>query len=370
MRIPFMMAQFPPEVPPLLSPIFSSGYVGAGPRVTSFEDALRSILKTSNVLSTSSGTAALTLVYSAIGISAETTVLSTPMTCTATNIPLVHLGAKIKWLDIDPLTGNVSAETLKRALESTPYASAAVVMDWGGNPCNYDEMTDICKHYNNLRLIADSAQAFGSKYKGKLIGTNADFHCFSFGPTKLLSCIEGGAVICKESTWLRALRCLRWHGIDRDNRDPIRFWNYDINRPGYRFTLNDVFAHIGEYLLSRLGARLERRRELAGIYDSELKHIDGLQILRRDANTEPNHWMYTVLAQGRESLMDKLHREGIHAATPHLRNDKMTCFIPYDASGQLHGVNQFSKEYLCLPIGEWVSNEQCVDICRTMRAGW
>src|SRR5687767_14237856 len=111
-KIPFLRSEFQRDVWESVGDVFSSGYVGSGPKVQDFEARLAEYLGVSNVILTSSCTAALTLSYLECGISRGALVLSTPVTCAATNIPLLHLGARIVWLDVDPLSGNVTRETL------------------------------------------------------------------------------------------------------------------------------------------------------------------------------------------------------------------------------------------------------------------
>src|SRR5438067_2637732 len=186
--IPFLQSHFPGGISDELSTVFASGYVGAGELVRSFENALQDYLGAPSILSTSSCTAALTLAYVDVGISPGSTVLSTPMTCAATNIPLLHLGAKIRWLDVDPDSGNVTAASIAAGLNQHSSARAVVIMDWGGTPCDYPSISKECSD-RNVPLILDAAQSFGSLYADKRYPTDIDYVCYSFGPTKLLSTV-------------------------------------------------------------------------------------------------------------------------------------------------------------------------------------
>src|SRR5437763_1750830 len=133
--IAFLLAVFPEGIEEDIASVLRSGYVGAGELVSAFERALESYLGTPSITATSSCTAALTLAYVSAGIGEGTVVLSTPMTCAATNIPLLQMGARIAWLDIDPLSGNVTFESVVEGLLREPDARAVIVMDWGGVPC-------------------------------------------------------------------------------------------------------------------------------------------------------------------------------------------------------------------------------------------
>lgn len=366
--LPFLQASFPPGVTSVLEPMFASAYVGAGPRVREFERALEAYLGASHLLCTSSCTAALTLAYLQVGVRAGDVVLATPMTCAATNVPLIHLGATIVWLDIDASTGNVTPATLEAGLRACPEARAAVIVDWAGTPCDYAGLGAVART-RGASIILDAAQSFGSTYRGSLLPSVGDFICYSFGPTKILSSVEGGAVITRDAGVAAAIRAARWYGVERDARSALEFWDYDIFEPGHRFITNDVFATVGTYMLQRFAGRLATHRALAALYRAELDATPGLALAAVPRDVEPNYWMFTVSAERRSDLLRKLHGAGIHAATPHNRNDRLSCFRRLPAQ-DLPGATRFADTYLCLPIGPWVRPEDCLRVCAAIRSGW
>jgi dTDP-4-amino-4,6-dideoxygalactose transaminase len=367
--VPFLRAEFPPGMGALLEEVMRSGYVGAGPRVDAFEKELAAYLGVPEVVCTSSCTGALTLVYADAGIGPGSVVLTTPVTCAATNVPLLHLGARIRWLDVDPLTGNVTPDAVRQALEAEPEARMAVIMDWAGLPCEYQEIERLCAA-RGCALVVDAAQSFGSTYGGQRFALGAGTACYSFGPTKILSSVEGGAVATRDSALAARLRKARWYGIDRNSRDPLRFWNYDIERPGHRFTMNDVFAAVGRTMLPRLDDRVRHHREIAALYRAGLQGVPGLVLPPDDAHPHSNYWMFTVVAESRDGLLARLHGAGIQAAVPHNRNDEMACFHSHRPRESLPGVDHFASRYLCLPIGPWVGARECERACAVIRSGW
>jgi dTDP-4-amino-4,6-dideoxygalactose transaminase len=369
-EIPFLRASFPANIHDDLAAVFDSGYVGAGELVASFESALEKYLGATSILSTSSCTAALTLAYLDAGVSPTATVLSTPMTCAATNIPLLQLGAKIGWLDVDPNSGNVTAESVIDGFNRHPSACAVVIMDWGGVPCDYASIVNECRQ-RKTALILDAAQSFGSLYDGQRYPFDVDYVCYSFGPTKLFSTVEGGAIATKEHLDNQRIKALRWYGIMRELRDPLRFWEYEVEELGYRFVSNNLFAAIGLRSLSIIEERVRHHRLLAEIYDQELRDIPGLCVGQRLGRTHPNFWLYTVLAEEREPLLLKLHSQGIQAATPHRRNDLLlAAWNDSSDSENLAGVEKFDRSYVCLPIGPWVQPDDIERMSRVIRLGW
>jgi dTDP-4-amino-4,6-dideoxygalactose transaminase len=368
--IPFMRAEFPGNLGEELGEVLSSGHVGAGESVDRFEQALAEFLGTDSVVSTSSCTAALTLAYIGAGTGPGTAVLSTPMTCAATNVALIQLGAQVHWLDVDPNSGNVTASAVSAGLRRVPEARVVVAMDWGGVPCDYTALSEVCRAHD-AKLILDAAQSFGAEYDGCLLPAGPDFVCYSFGPTKLLSAVEGGAVTTQSPELRDRLRRLRWYGISRDGRDVVRFWDYDVTELGYRFTANNVFATVGLRMLRDIGSRLEHHRRLAEAYDEVLEGASGIRPCSRIGETRPNFWLYTVLAERRDDLMRKLHACGVHAATPHRRNDILLrpLFQP-NSLDDLPGLATFAENYLCLPIGQWVSVDDVERIGSVINSGW
>ncbi len=370
MEVPFLRASFPEGLHEELAKVLNSGYVGAGELVGSFERALETYLGAGAVIATSSCTAALTLSYVAAGVAHGSAVLSTPMTCAAANIPLLQLGAKIGWLDVDPRSGNVTAEAVVEGFERRPDARAVVIMDWGGVPCEYEAISAECRR-RGVPLILDAAQSFGSLYAGGRYPSQVDYVCYSFGPTKLFSTVEGGAVAAASRTSAELMKTLRWYGIRREARDSLRFWEYRVEELGYRFVSNNLFAAIGLWMLPRMEERLRHHRNIAKVYDEQLAGVVGLRVGSRPAGSDPNFWLYTVLADDREGLMRKLHSHGIHAATPHRRNDRLLAGLDgAPAPADLPGVGEFDGHYLCLPVGSWLSTDDADRVAQLIRSGW
>lgn len=369
--IPFLRASFPSTLHEDLAEVLDSGYVGAGELVAAFERELETYLGASSVLATSSCTAALTLAYMSAGIKQGSVVLSTPMSCAATNIPLLQLGAKIGWLDVDSFSGNVTSESVSEGFRRHPEARAVVIMDWGGVPCNYPSILAECRR-RETPLILDAAQSFGSLHEGERYPHDIDYVCYSFGPTKLFSTVEGGAIAVSERLDASHTRDLRWYGIRRESRDPWRFWEYHIEKElGYRFVFNNVFAAIGLRILPLIGARLSHHRTLAKIYDELLSGIPGLHSGKRLPGSNPNFWLYTAFVENRDQFMTKLHSHDVHAATPHRRNDRMLeAWNDAYAVSSLPGVDQFDQSYVCLPIGPWLQADDIERVCGLIKTGW
>ena len=166
--------------------VLNSGYIGQGPKVNEFEDQLKDYFDHDFVQTVNSGTSALHMALHLLkkpnnkwpGIQEGDEVLATALTCTASNFPILANGLKIKWVDIDPTTLNIDLDDLARKI--TPKTKAIILVHWGGYPNDLDKIKQIQEQAEELygfkpAVIEDGAHSFGSKYKGKNIGTHGRY---------------------------------------------------------------------------------------------------------------------------------------------------------------------------------------------------
>jgi dTDP-4-amino-4,6-dideoxygalactose transaminase len=180
-NIPLFKVYMAKEVDSALLDTLHSGYIGEGPKVKEFEKNLSKCLRNECVLTCNSGTAALHLAYHMVlhkdspkeydSDSRDEEIITTPMTCTATNTPIIANGAKIVWADCDPITGNISPESI--ASRITERTRAVTMMHWGGYPCDIEKINELARQ-NGLLTIEDAAHAMGMDYMGKPVGSHSD----------------------------------------------------------------------------------------------------------------------------------------------------------------------------------------------------
>ena len=300
-----------------------SGFIGEGAKVKEFEEALIPWVGRLG-LAVNSCTSAITLALRCAGVGLGDEVITTPMTCVATNTPILNLGAIPVWSDVDPKTGNVTKETVVRALRASRNPKAILIVHWGGEPCDLDGINALDRMYG-VPVIEDAAHAFGSSYKGNPIGSHSDFVCFSFQAIKQLTTGDGGLLTCKNPKDYERAKLLRWYGIDRN--DPRRFLA-DISEAGYKFHMNDIAATIGL---------------------ANLKHMP--EILKKQPR-----WLRTLLVDDRDVFEKKMEAAGIQVSQVHGRNDKYTMFK--DFQRELPGVDEFSKKRINVPCGWWLTEEE------------
>src|SRR5574343_363186 len=194
--IPLFSVNIPKEIDQPLLEVLHSGYIGQGPKVEEFEGLLAKYFGNKNVLSLNNGTAALHLAIRLAGVTDGAEVITTPMTCTATNEPILANGGKIVWADVDPNTGLIDPLDVERKI--TPKTKLIIGVDWGGTPCDWDRLNAIGKKYG-VKVLEDAAHAIGATYKGRKVGTLADYTIFSLQAIKHITTIDGGLLLCRDS---------------------------------------------------------------------------------------------------------------------------------------------------------------------------
>lgn len=333
------------ELMPLLEDTLYSGYVGQGPRVAEFEAAVAGFLGNPNVLAVNSGTSAIQLALRLANVRGGT-VVTTPMTCAATNLPILAEGARPVWADIDPATGNIDADDVAKVIR--PDTRAIIAVHWGGQPCDLNALNQVAASYG-IPLIEDAAHAFGATWEGVPVGgATADFTCFSLQAIKHVTTADGGVLTCRADADYDRGKLLRWYGIDRDTAREDNRIEQDIAEPGLKWHMNDVTATIGLVQLRHLPRVLAAHREHARLYRAALGDWDYAGEYPRSAGA---WWLFTVLlAAGRRDMFAKhMAAAGVSVSRVHARNDTHTCFAA-SRGRVLPGVDEFSARMCCIPV--------------------
>ena len=359
--IPLFKVSMPESVLAPLNATLMSGYIGQGPRVEEFEKALAPWFDNENVLTLNSGTSALMLALRLANVGFGDEVISTAMTCTATNEPILAMGARIVWADINPNDGNIDAMDVERKI--TPKTKAIIGVHWGGYPCDMDELNRIGKKYN-IKVIEDAAHAFGALYKGRKVGSMSDFTTFSFQAIKHMTTIDGGALVCRDTEDYKRGKLLRWYGIDREGERKDFRCEEDVLEYGYKFHMNDVNAVIGLEQLNHVGEVLRKHRENADYYIERLQGLSKLQLLDYKPDRLSSYWLFTVRAKERLPFMQKMKEAGITVSQVHARNDMHTMFKEFRRV--LPGVDEFIDEQVSIPVGWWLTEQERQHIADTV----
>jgi len=375
-----------------VSKILNSGYIGQGPKVEEFEEDLKKFFNNDYVSTLNSGTSGLHLalhllkkpvknqkVFEGIvaiesdwpGLQPGDEILATPMTCTASNWPILANGLKIKWVDIDPTTLNMDLDDLARKI--TPKTKAIMLVHWGGYPNDLDKIKKIQQDaYFRFGfkpvVIEDGAHSFGSEYKGKKIGNHGNLTMFSLQAIKHITSIDGGLLISPHKELQRRARLLRWYGIDRDGDRKDFRCEADVEEWGFKFHMNDVCATVGIENLKHFKDIVGKHRDNAKFYDRELSDVSGVTLLKREEGFNSAFWIYSMLVDNRDGFYKWMDECGISVSQVHERNDKHTCVQEYRTA--LPSLDKTIGKIVSIPVGWWVTEEQREYIVDCIKKGW
>ena len=359
--IPLFKVHMPESVMEPLKATLFSGYIGQGPRVEEFEAALAPWVGSSQVLAVNSGTSAIHLALRLAGVGPGDEVITTPMTCTATNEPILERGAKIVWADIDPYTGEIDPDDVEGKI--TSKTKAIIAVHWGGYPCNLHLLRQIGRRHG-VRIIEDAAHAFGAHYHDSRIGSHSDFVCFSFQAIKHLTTGDGGALVCRNVADYERAKLLRWFGIHRDGRDTQLRCEHDITEHGYKFQMNDIAATIGMEQLKSIGDIILKHRHHASIYMQKLEGLDGVVLPKYRADRVSSYWFFPIGVEDPKSFMERMADAQIRTSQVHSRNDMHTMFKEFRVP--LPGVDLFVKHQVAIPVGWWLTYKDREHIISTI----
>ena len=292
--IPFTRPSFNQETIDAVAQVLRSGWVTSGPKLAEFEATLSTYFGGRPVRCFANGTATMKIALQVAGIGAGDEVITTPISWVATSNVVLSVGAKPVFVDIDPVTRNIDLHQVAAAITSKTRAIMPVYL--AGLPVDMDQLYSIAKQ-NNLRVIEDAAQAFGSQWKGKKIGSFGDLVSFSFQANKNLTTVEGGCLVLNTEAEAKLAEKFRLQGLTRQGMDGM-----DVDVLGGKDNLTDVNAVIGLQQLKQLPAYQARRTFLAHQYfdaiHTELKSA-GLENLKLELPvenfTDSNWHMFQVL---------------------------------------------------------------------------
>lgn len=350
-----------------LREVFDSGFVNEGEQVTAFQRAVSRNLGVDGLVLTNACTSALTLALKIAGVGPGTEVITTPMTCIATNTPIENLGGRIVWADIDPHSGLIDPEDVARKI--TPATRAIMAVAWAGTPCDLDALDAIAAE-RGVKLIHDAAHAYGATWRGRPLSEFADFTCYSFQAIKHLSCGDGGAIVCRDADDHHLASKLKWFGYDRDAHKDEKgdwkgqSWSADIEpgEVGYKYNMNNIAAAIGLSQIPFIDSILRAHRRNARVYHKAFEDSASIRSVTIPDHAKSSYWVYTARiaddrATRRDVLLRELNREGIAAGLVHLPNDDYSAFAPYKSD--LPGVRRFAKCQISLPCGWWLTEDDC-----------
>jgi len=340
--------------------VFQSNWIGKGALTSEFEAAFARHLAVDRPLvrSVNCCTEGLFQAMPLLGIGPGDEVVLPSISFVGAGHAVVAAGATPVFCDVDPRTLNATAETISEKV--TPRTKAALILHYGGVPCDVDAITEVLTT-GRVALIEDSACSVASTYKARSCGTLGDIGIWSFDAVKLLSTGDGGMIYCRDAGMAERVERLLYLGLTTpagftsDARE--RWWEFDVIAPGRRATTNDIASAIGLEQLKKLPVFVQSRKDIHAFYDDALK---GLEWLRTppapSVGSESSYYMYWVQtpAAVRDRLARCLKEHGIYTTFRYLPLHRLPVYGTHD---RLPHAEQAAETTLCLPIHQRLSRE-------------
>ena len=364
-----------------------SGWITTGPKTKEFERQIAEYCHVNKAVCLNSQTACAEMALRLLGIGAENggssfdEVIVPAYTYTASASVVCHVGAKLVLIDAQTDSLEMDYEALENAINE--HTKAIIPVDLGGIPCDYDRIFGIVENKKHLfkatsavqeavgrvAICTDAAHAFGASWRGKMVGSIADFSSFSFHAVKNLTTAEGGALtwnipgIDDEEMYHQA-QLYSLHGQSKDAlaKTQLGAWEYDIVGPWYKCNMTDIMAAIGLAQMSRYEGMLERRKEIIGKYDAAFKPL-GVQVLQHytDEYQSSGHLYLTrvpgISLEQRQEIIVKMAEAGIATNVHYKPLPMMTAYkkMGFDIKDYPNAYGQFENE-ITLPLHTYLTN--------------
>ncbi|MCE7062870.1 aminotransferase class I/II-fold pyridoxal phosphate-dependent enzyme [Dyadobacter sp. CY343] len=343
---------------------FDSNWIApAGPNIRHFENELAQYTGAKYAVALASGTAAVHLALCALGIEKGDIVLCQSLTFVATANPILYLGATPVFIDSESKTWNICPEALETAvtyyIKRNQKPKALICVHLYGMPCLMNELLAICDKYG-IALIEDAAEALGSTYTGKHLGTFGKAGIISFNGNKIITTSGGGALLSDSKTLTDKARFLATQA-----KDPASYFQH--SEAGYNYALSNVCAGIGRGQMEVLNERVAARRSNFNRHQQYLAAIPGISFQEEPAGGYSNRWLTTLELSSAnagstpEKLIQALSANGIEAR----RVWKPMHLQPLYKTAPYFGGNVAENLFengVCLPSGSQLTEKEVTEI--------
>jgi perosamine synthetase len=342
-------------------------WIGQGDLVTEFENCAKRSLNIPFAIAVNCSSSALRLALAICGVGPGAEVVTTPMTCTLTNHPILEQYAVPVFADIQYETGNIYPADVERRI--TERTKAILCTHWGGYPVDLDELNQVA-HRHNLPIIQDASEAFGAIYRDKSVGSLSRFTAFSFQAIQMITTGEGGMLAAINAADAEAAKTQRWYGINRDTRKPnvLGYFDFDIASVGYGYHLTNIAAAMGIENLTTLDLQQKHRQGVVASYRKSLQNVPGVTLLSYKTDRVSSNHFFTIHVEKRDEFCRMMNARNIQPSIVHFRNDAYAVFG--HLRSDLPGLERFSKTYIALPTHMYMTDEDVDRIISAIQAGW
>jgi perosamine synthetase len=361
-----------------------SGHLSLGPMLPKFEEKFAATIGRKYAVAVNSGTSALHLCVRAAGIGAGHEVITTSFSFVASTNCLLYENAVPAFVDIDPMTLNISPIRIREFLEECCERDAhgrLIDRETGrevkgilpvhvfGLPCDMQPIRELAEEYG-LAVIEDSCEAIGASYHGKQAGMFGDLSCFAFYPNKQMTSGEGGMIITDDERFAKLCRSMRNQGRGEDGS-----W-LRHERIGYNYRLSDIHCALGLAQVERLSELLDKRKRVARAYHQALNGVPHLRMLEDVPGSERSWFVYIVqlapsVERGaRDRILQRLRANGIgcQAYFPAIHRQPFLKHLIHLPLGRLRETEIAADRCLALPFFSNLRNDQIEFVADALRS--
>ncbi|MFB5085873.1 UDP-4-amino-4,6-dideoxy-N-acetyl-beta-L-altrosamine transaminase [Psychrobacillus sp. PGGUH221] len=343
-----------------------------GPKIEEFENDVAKYVGAKYAVAFSNGTAALHGACYAAGIEVGDEVITTPITFAASANCVRYVGGTVVFADIDPVTYNIDLKEIESKI--TSKTKAIIPVDFTGQPVDLDGIMEISKEHK-LVVIEDGAHSLGATYKGKKVGSQADMTMFSFHPVKPITTGEGGMITTNSVAYYEKLKLFRSHGISKTSYSSEQGdWYYEITGLGFNYRMTDIQAALGLSQLNKIDVFIERRREIAIMYNEQLNNVPGIKVPKQLNETESGWHLYSI--QLDQNVINKPRKEifeemrGLNIGV-HVHYMPVYWHPYYQELGYKRGIcpkaEYWYEQALTLPLFPGMQDEDVMDVVKALK---
>jgi UDP-4-amino-4,6-dideoxy-N-acetyl-beta-L-altrosamine transaminase len=357
--------------------VLKAEFLTQGPKIPEFEKDFAHYIGSKYAVAVSNGTAALHLCTLSLGVKEGDKVITTPLTFAATANSIRYAGGEVIFADIDPITYLLDINSVERLLRSEPKGTfkGIIPVDFAGRAVDLESFRKLADEYG-CWIIEDACHAPGGYFTGSNgiqynCGNSqfADLAIFSFHPVKHIAAGEGGMITTNNEELYHRLRNLRTHGIQQ--RPELRqfnhgLWYYEMQELGFNYRLTDFQAALGISQLKRAGEGLERRREIAGVYEKAFRNAP---FVKRQTGVVEGHayHLYVVEVSRRKELYEYLRTKDIFAQIHYIPVHLMPYYKQFGwEDGDFPIVEEYYQHCLSLPMYPTLKEEEQLYVINTI----
>ena len=344
----------------LISCLKSNWISSKGPYINEFEKMFESLHDGYKALAVSSGTTALHLALIAQNIGPGDEVIVPNLTFAASINTIIHSGATPVIVDVDQNTWTINPVDIKEVISKKTKAIMPVHLF--GHSCEMDSIVKIAKDYN-LKIIEDCAEAIGTKYKSKRVGTFGDSSAFSFFGNKTITTGEGGMVLFNNEECYEKAKILRDHGMSPTKR----YWHEIV---GYNYRMTNMQAAVGVAQTERLNETIKKKRKIAENYNKNLSKLKSISLPIEEKWCHHTYWAYGVLLKDNKldviELEQKLKKNGVEIRPFFSPLSEQPPYRSYRKSKSLNNSILLAKKGFCLPSSVNLNDSLLEKVCRVL----